>query len=267
MNSKELELRNAIEKTERMSGFDDMFNAEGDMEYFNDMEDFDGEDFDGIDGDGDGDEMSFASGKIKAKSNVKADPYVLQYTNYSATTARTAYIFGYNDFFGTANFGNYQAAGTWSNTTDVGVVNLQGGTYSRLIAQSNNSPFTISRWRFQSTTTGQLSVTMTVNYYNGNGALSTYPINLSIQRDMYAMQSDIVEFDKAVYVDGNTYLSFNLLASAVVTISMYATTIIDAKSRLRGGVSVRNTSAPKLSGKNAGNVIIKTGQSVKGLRK
>lgn len=261
MNSKELELRNAIERTERMSGFDDMFNAEGDMEYFNDMEDFDGEDLENFDGD----EMSFASGKTKSK--VKADPYVLQYTNYSSTTARTAYIFGYNDFFGTANFGNYQAAGTWSNTTDVGVVNLQGGTYSRLISQSNSSPFTISRWRFQSTTTGQLSVTMTVNYYNGNGALSTYPINLSIQRDMYAMQSDIVEFDKAVYIDGNTYLSFNLLASAVVTISMYPTTIIDAKSRLRGGVSVRNTTAPKLSGKNVGNVIIQTGQSVKGLRK
>jgi len=249
MKTFEKEIYNAINGTERMSGIDSYDSAEGDMSYFDDSSDFDGDNFSYAD-----DDMSYASG---SRSVAVSDPYVIQYQNTDTTTDVTAFLFGYNDFFGTTNFGN---------PTAVVITNLQGGTYGRLIAQSNNKPFKIGKWRFQSANTAQLQQTLSINHVDANGKQYSVPLNLSIMRDAYQQQSDIIDVTKPVSVDGDTFVSFTLKAGTTFVISMFPIAILSGKAKLNGGAFDNTARAPRLSGKNVAPVIIQTSQSVKGIQ-
>jgi hypothetical protein len=246
MNSVEKELHGYINGTETMSGFDSYDSFEGDMSYFDDddMSYFDD------------DEMSYAGGAPNSRSAV-SDPYVIQYTETSGADV-TAYLFGYNDYFGATNYGNL------ATTT---VTNLQGGTYGRLIAQSNNKFFKIGKWRFQCSDAAQLQQTLSLNHVDANGKQYSTPLNLSIMRDAYQQQADIIDITKMVTVDGNTYITFTLKASAVLTISMFPVAVVSGKAKLNGGQSLNRARAPRLSGKNVAPVIIQTSQNVRGITK
>lgn len=249
MNKFEKEIHNYISGTERMSGYDSYDSAEGDMSYFDDNNSFDGDDM-SYSGD---DAMSYANG---GSQNVGiSDPYVISYQN-TTTTNVTAILFGYNDYFGSTNYGN---------PTAVVITNLQGGTYGRLIAQSNNKFFKIGKWRFQSTVPSQLQQTLTINHVDANGKQYSTPLNLSIMRDAYQQQSDILDVTKPVTVDGNTYVTFTLIASTTLTISMFPVAVLSGKAKLNGGAYDNTARAPRLSGKNVAPVIIQTTQSVKGI--
>jgi hypothetical protein len=241
MNKVEKELHGYINGTERMSGFDSYDSYEGDMSYFDDSSSFDGDDF------------SYANGGSNTM-NV-SDPYVIQYAN-TTTTNVTAILFGYNDYFGETNYGNPVA---------IVVTNLQGGTYGRLIAQSNNKFFKIGKWRFQSSTSTQLQQTLSINHVDANGKVQTVPLNLSIMRDAYQQQSDIIDVTRPVSVDGNTYITFTLIASATLVISMFPVSVLSGLAVLNGGQDLNTARAPRLSGKNVAPVIIQTSQAVKGI--
>jgi hypothetical protein len=243
MNSAEKELHGYINGTERMSGMSG-FDSEGDMSYFDndEMSYFDD------------DQMSFASGNQSAPLS---DPYVVQYQN-TTTNDVTAYIFGYNDYFGATNYGN---------PTAVVITNLQGGTYGRLIAQSNNKNFKIGKLRFQSATSSQLQQTLQIYHVDANGKQYSSPLNLSIMRDAYQQQSDILDVTKNITVDANTYISFTLKASATLVISMFPISVLSGKAALNGGTTLNVAKAPRLSGKNVAPVIIQTTQDVKGITK
>ena len=248
MKKFEKEIYEAINGTERMSGVDSYDSGEGDMSYFDDSSDFDGDTFSYAGGD-----MSYAEGNAPV---AVSDPYVIQYQN-TATTDVTAYLFGYNDYFGTSNYGN---------TTSVTLTNLQGGTYGRLIAQSQNKPFKIGKWRFQSATASQLQQTLSINHVDANGKQYSVPLNLSIMRDAYQQQSDIIDVTKPVTVDGDTYISFTLKASTTFVISMFPVAILSGKAKLNGGAFDNSARAPRLSGKNVAPVIIQTSQAVQGIK-
>lgn len=254
MNKKELELLHAIEQTERMSGFD---NFDGDdMSYFDDMDNFDGDDMSFADGDDGG--MSYAGGGNR--SVAVSDPYVISYQNTTASQV-TAILFGYNDYYNSTNYGN---------PTAVVITNVQTGTtagYGRMIAQSNNKFFKIGKWRFQSTVSSQLQVTLNIYHVDANGKQYITPLNLSIMRDAYQQQSDIIDVTKQVTVDGNTYITFPLVGSQTLTISMFPVAVISGKAKLNGGSSVNSARAPRLSGKNVAPVVIQTTQNVKGVAK
>jgi len=244
MNSVEKELHGYINGTEAMSGFDSYDSFEGDMSYFDndDMSYFDNDD------------MSYAAGAPNASSAI-SDPYVIQYVNTTAGNL-TAVIFGYNDYFGATNYGN---------AVGITVTNLQGGTYSRLLAQSNNKFFKIGKWRFQSATSAQLQETLSITHVDANGKTYTTPLNLSIMRDAYQQQADIIDVSKAVTIDGNTEISFTLVANATLTISMFPVAVVSGKAELNGGVALNRARAPRLSGKNVAPVIIQTSQDVRGI--
>ncbi len=247
MNAKEKELKEVIEKTERMSGMDSYDSAEGDMSYFDDddMSYFDG------------DNMSYASGPQSGAMPV-SDPYILQYQN-TTTNNVTAIIFGYNDYFNQPNFGNSAA---------VVITNLQTGTiagYGRMISQSNNKNFKIGKWRFQSSTSSQLQITLQLTHVDANGKQMITPLNLSVQRDAYQQQNDILDVTKVLTVDANTYISFTLIASATIVISMYPVDILSGKAKLNGGNTLNKARAPRLSAKNVAPVIIQTSQGVQGI--
>jgi len=246
----EKELYSAIAKAERMSGFDSYDGAEGDMSYFDDDASFDGDDMSFFDDDS----MSYASGP---RAVAVSDPYVIQYFNTVAVNT-PAVLFGYNDNFGLPNFGN---------AATITITNLQGGTYGRLIAQSNNKFFKIGKWRFQSSTPAQLQQTYSLVHFDANGKQYSTPLNLSIMKDAYQFQNDIIDVSKVVTVDGNTSVTFTLIASATLVISMFPISVISGKAKLNGGSSVNVAKAPRLSGKNTAPVIIQTSQGVQGISK
>jgi len=249
MNTVEKELHGYINGTERMSGFDSYDSAEGDMSAFDDddMSYFDN------------DSMSYAGGAPNAH-HALSDPYVIQFQN-TATTNANCVLFGYNDNFGAANYGN---------PATVTITNLQTGTiagYGRMIAQSNNKFFKIGKWRFQSSTSSQLQITLQLTHVDANGKQYITPLNLSIMRDAYQQQSDIIDVSKTLTVDANTYIAFLLYGSATFTISMFPVSILSGKAKLNGGATLNNARAPRLSGKNVAPVIIQTSQDVKGITK
>lgn len=242
MDSYENEIKGYMRQTERFSG--------------SDGEDFD-DDFDSFDGDEmsyfDGDEMSYAGG---GQGSVPlSDPYVISYQN-TTTNDVTAIVFGYNDNFGASNYGNPAA---------VVITNLQGGTYGRLFAQAANKEFKIGKIRFQSSTSSQLQKTVTIYHVDANGKQYSSPLNLSVMLDAYQFQSTVLDVTKVITVDGNTYLSFTLVASATLVMSIYPVAVVSAKAVLNGGKSLNVAKAPRLSGKNAAPVIINTSQPVKGI--
>ncbi len=236
MNDIERELSSYINEAERFSGFDSYDSANGDDEgqsYF------------------DNDGFSYAD-SAPAKSLAVSDPYVLQYVN-TTTNDVTAILFGYNDYSIATNYGN---------PTAVVITNLQGGTYARLISQSNGKNFKIGKWRFQSSTSSQLQQTLSINHVDGNGKQYSIPLNLSIARDAYQQQDDILDVSKPVTVDGNTFITFTLKASATFVISMFPVSVLSGKAELNGGNVLNQAVAPRLSGKNVAPVIIQTGGGV-----
>lgn len=243
MNKKERELHGYIKQTEQFSGW----NGEGDFDTMSNDDDMSYFDDGGDDG------MSYASGG--AANQATSQPYVIQYTN-TAAAATTATIFGFNDNFGAANFGN---------AATVTITNVQGGSYGRIFTQAQNKPFVVTKWRFQSSNSAQLAVTINVNHTDANGKTMSYPMNLSIERDAYQQQADIIDVNRPVTIDGNTSLTFNLLASTSIVISMFPTAIISSKAVLNGGAALNRSRAPRLSGRNVAPVIIQTTQDVRGI--
>lgn len=256
MTSAERELFGYINGTERMSGFDSYDSYEGDYGYFDDDDMNDPSSF--MDGDLP-DAMSFASGRPSAPTHV-SDPYVIQYENTTPGTL-TAILFGYNDYFGATNYGN---------PVGITITNLQGGTYGRLIAQSNNKFFKIGKWRFQASgllAGAQLSQTLSINHVDANGKQYSVPLNLSIMRDAYQQQSDIIDVTKPVTIDGNSFITFPVLAGMVFVISMFPIEVLSGKAKLNGGANLNRARAPRLSGKNVAPVVIQTTQNVRGITK
>lgn len=241
MNSFEKELNGYLNRNEKFSGMDAY--AEGDYESFDDGQSY----FD--------DGQSYADGGHAAEP--VSEPYVLQYFNSTASDV-SAILFGFNDYFGSTNYGNPTAAV---------ITNLQGGSYGRLVAQTQNKPFKIGKWRFICTTASQLTQTLTINFVDGNGNVAQRPFNLSVERDSYQQQSDILDVTKPLTVDGNTYITFTLKASATLTIVMYPVILISQKAKLNGGHGQYMAKAPRLSGRNAAPVIIQTSQGVQGIGK
>lgn len=248
MTRNEKELNGYLGFAERMSGYDGMDYFEGDLSAFDDYDDFD--DFDGDDS------MSFATGVQQA--NV-SDPYVIQYSNTTPGTL-TAVLFGYNNNFN-------DPTGQFGNPVGITVTNLQGSSYTALLGQTNNKAFQIGKWRFQSVSASQLSQTLTISHFDANGKQYSTPLNLSIMRDAYQFQNDILDVTKTITVDGNTQITFPLLPLTDLVISMFPVSVLSSKAVLNGGTSLNKAVAPRLSGKNVAPVIINTNQKVGGIKK
>ena len=248
MNNSEKELKSYIASTERMSGFDSYDSAEGDFASFDDYNSAEGYD-----------DYNSASGN-SAQAEAVSAPYVIQYQN-TTTNDVTAIFMGFNDYAFATNYGN---------PTAVVITNLQGGTYGRLINQSNNKSFVIGKWRFTasgSNITSQLTQTLTLNHVDANGIVTQVPINMSVLKDLFQYSTDAIDVTRRVTFDGNSFFTFTLKASCTLAIAAYPTVISSTKAVLNGGSNINTAVAPRLSGKNVAPVIIQTTQDVRGITK
>lgn len=248
MNPMQKELLASINGTERFAGMDGYDSAEGDF--------MSSDDFGGM-GMNANNYLYASGGAAQAPMSL---PYVLQYVN-GLTSSVTATLFGYN-LYGGAGITNF------GNNASVAITNLQGAsqTYQSLLLQSATNPFRIAKWRFTSSASGQLSVTFSLYSVNANGVQTIIPMNLSILIDAYQQQSNFIDVVQDWIVDGNSYATFTLVASATLTIAMFPTTINSAKHQISSGQAQSAFRAPRLSGGNVAPVIIQTSQGVQGVQ-
>ena len=90
--------------------------------------------------------------------------------------------------------------------------------------------FQIGQWRFISTTSSQLTQSLTINYVDANGDVLQKPFTLSVLKDPYQFQSDTLDIRKTITVDANTFLTFPLLATTTLTIAMWPNQILSGKA-------------------------------------
>ncbi len=183
---------------------------------------FDGSDFDGDDSNFDSNanlDLSFDGSDFDGDSNAsgggagkQASPYQVSVVNSTAGTL-TAVLFGYNIYQLTSNFGSAVGITVTPSQTNV--------SYLQLLSQSASQPFETSLIRIQSSNNSQITQIITINSSDANGQSCTIPLITQSYFSANQFQAGILDIPFAVRVDGNTYLSFGVLANTTVTITLF----------------------------------------------
>jgi len=205
--------------------------------------------YSGMDGDEGEITIGYDGNSMGGGVQATSQPYILSITNSSSVSTVTAIVFGYVDYSAASNYGSPAA---------VTITNSQGGTYARLLVQSNTKPFNIAKFKFISTNTTQLTQTITVFHVNANGDLFSSPMTLAAENSMFRQDTTILDVTRNVLIDANTYLSIPILASATLTIVMYPTEISSISAPIMGGSITKGYAAPSALSASGTNVVIKT---------
>ena len=201
----------------------------------------DGDDGYGADGDyyyADGDEMgmSYATGRPAMKVPAKQpSPYQVNVSNTTAGNL-TVTLFGLNTFLLTPNFGSSVGVQVAPAQTNV--------SYLELLQQSASQPFETSLIRIQTTTLPQLTQIITVTSKDANGQLCQIPIITQSYFSANQFQNTILDVPYPVKIDGNTSLSFTILAGEVATYTFFPAEKINSSRILGGGSELQQYSAP-----------------------
>ena len=209
------------EAEEKFSGF------YGDYDSFdNGYDNFDDYGFEGYDNFADdymfeGEDMNFA-GQTQPKSPT---PYQVTVENTTAGTL-TAILFGKNQFLLSTNFGS---------ATGIIVTPAQNNvSYLFLLQQSADQPFETSLIRIQSANTVQITQILTVTVLDANGQSATLPIITQSYFSSYQQQSGILDVPYSLKIDGNTSVSFPVLATTTVIITFFPSEKVDTARALNG---------------------------------
>ena len=205
------------EAEEKFSGF------YGDYDSFDDSN-FDDYGFEGYDNFADDygfDDSNFA-GQPQPKSPT---PYQVTVENTTAGTL-TAILFGKNQYLLSTNFGS---------ATGIIVTPAQNNvSYLFLLQQSADQPFETSLIRIQSANTVQITQILTVTVLDANGQSATLPIITQSYFSSYQQQSGILDVPYSLKIDGNTSVSFPVLATTVVIITFFPSEKVDTARALNG---------------------------------
>jgi hypothetical protein len=179
----------------------------------------------------------------------KSQPYVIQISNASASAVANFDVFGAYEYI-------FQGAGggTWTNgsftlngvTISSGLPNV---TYQQLLAQSQQSPFSIGTTYIQSVAgaAGQVTQTLTVNTRDANGNQALKPLIPTI--NPFQNQLSVLTIPQPYRIDGYTKLTIaSILASVVFTIQFYPSDNINLARGLAGNTVSRQFGNPQLSG-------------------
>ena len=202
------------EAEEKFSGFYGDYDS-----YDNDsnFDDYGYDDFDGY-----SDEDNFAGAMPQAKSPT---PYQVTVENTTAGTL-TAILFGKNQFLLSTNFGS---------ATGIIVTPAQNNvSYLFLLQQSADQPFETSLIRIQSANTVQITQILTVTVLDANGQSATLPIITQSYFSSYQQQSGILDVPYSLKIDGNTSVSFPVLATTTVIITFFPSEKVDTARALNG---------------------------------
>lgn len=194
--------------------------------YLNEVEEqfsnFGGDDYYGIDDSFEYDVPADGGVAANAKSPV---PYQVSVENTTAGSL-TAILFGFNQYFLDANFGS---------ATGITVTPSQSNiSYQELLTQSAFQPFETSLIRVESSNSSQVTQIITITVKDANGQSLTTPLITQNYFAAYQQQSGIIDIPYSLKVDGNTNLSFTVLATTTVSITFFPAEKVN-NARVLGG--------------------------------
>jgi len=152
-------------------------------------------------------------------------PYQVNVTNTTAGTL-TVNLFGLNTYLLTANFGS---------STGVTVTPAQSNvSYLELLQQSASQPFETSLIRVQTSNPSQITQILTLTSKDANGQLCQIPIITQSYFSANQFQSTILDIPYPVKIDGNTFLTFPILANTTATYTFFPAEKVNVARNLNG---------------------------------
>lgn len=202
--------------------FEGEFGADGDYYYADGMDEMGG--------------YSYANAAQGSRVPAKQPtPYQVNITNTLGTTG-TVVLFGLNTYLLTTNFGT---------TVGVTVTPAQSNvSYLELLQQSASQPFETSLIRIQTSSAAQLTQILTVTSKDANGQLCQIPIITQSYFSANQFQSTILDVPYPVKIDGNTFVTFPILAGVTATYTFFPSEKINNSRILGGGSELQQYSAP-----------------------
>lgn len=152
-------------------------------------------------------------------------PYQVNVTNTTPVTL-TVVLFGLNTYLLTNNFGS---------SVGVTVTPAQSNvTYLELLQQSASQPFETSLIRIQTSNPSQITQILTLTSKDANGQLCQIPIITQSYFSANQFQSTILDVPYPVKIDGNTYLTFPILANTTATYTFFPAEKVNPARNLNG---------------------------------
>lgn len=183
-----------------------------------------------------------------------SNPYVIRIEN-TTDFEKNWVVFGSNKFLNSPNFGSDPGVEltNWANMFS---------TYSSILQDLASSKVKIGKLRFQSD--NKFNLRQTISHHklsNDSGYFKVcYEMRnlfLSLLKDAYQMQDDILDVSLLMEIDNSTHLSGTIAPKSTFTISLFPIEITKIGED-------KKHSIPRLSGLNVSPVIIKHITSLKG---
>lgn len=169
-----------------------------------------------------------------------SQPYIIQVSNSTTNNVSGVVLFDANNALlpTSNNYGNSAAV----------TVTMQNGnlTYGQFLGQLREKPFRISQIYQVSTTNAQVTQALSFTTFDDFGASTNYsraPILNPFQN-----QSGTSILDYSFTVDGNTKMTFTLLASATVTFQFFPNKVYNISAGLSGRPVNVMLGNPRISG-------------------
>ena len=147
----------------------------------------------------------------KSVKKISCSPYVINIKNENGKPTKSI-VFGYNKFFLSNNFGSGKG---------IKIINLQGSDYHHILSQSAHKPFKCKLIRITSSNVLDLNLTLKSISQDANGLKITEPIHCMNSFSTHQFQSNIIDVNKTLFVDGNYYLKFKSPAKSSITFSFF----------------------------------------------
>ncbi len=182
-------------------------------------------------------DASMVTRSIAAQAKTPS-PYVLNISNTTGGIL-TAVLFGYNRYSQSTN-----------NGSDVGIsvtnANL-GVSYIQTISQLASQPVETSYVRLTSTNVAQITQPWELVSFDANGQSCNVPIITSTFFSPSQFQSGIMDVTQALKIDGNTSISFPVLAGATITMAFFPSSKVNIAGQLNGRASLQAYAMPNLA--------------------
>lgn len=164
-------------------------------------------------------------------------PYQVSVVN-STAGALTAVLFGNNQYLLTSNFGSAVGITVTPSQTNV--------SYLELLQQSAAQPFETSLIRIQSTNTAQITNIVTITSKDANGQLAQIPLITQSYFSANQFQSGILDIPFSLKIDGNTNLSFSVLANTTVVMTFFPSNKANVSRQLNGNSTLQTYALPNV---------------------
>jgi hypothetical protein len=193
-----------------------------------------GDDFSGAGGE---DDDSSAEGvQAQALPAKPPIPYQVVVTNSTGSNG-TAVVFGANKWLLDPTFGS--SAGITVVPSQVAI------SYLMLLQQSSQQPFETQLIKVSSNNPAQIDQSFTSTTFDASGQTANTPLITDAYVSAYQNQNNRVEIPVNLRIDGNTYISFNVLPamgndSTVVTVTFFPSRKVNQAQAVAGAHPVRN---------------------------